>query len=712
MFPLAAALLSVASPVDWFAEIEIPNSETRLAELATTNGFGAFSREWIGAALSTTPPLEAWLDEARERTKPVLWYVPAIEGSHVILPHLLDRFVMQGVLSDPRVSELLDRRFVAVKAPAGGELVERFGLKAPAFIEPGFLVLSPEGEVLARMDRFYAFQPEALYEPLVKLLDGSGFRSSEEYRRCRAAWTARRGEEAGLAFARQAALDGDLATAASVLRELDANAPRVLLASAELSVLLRDAHGARRSLTRLREETVDPELLHEANATEGFLAMRQGELEEAENLLRASLDHGGARAAESGYHLGAVLWATRREADARLAWRSVASEHVGSAWAARADANACVGSDGLPGDGPLPRSMEDVVWAQPVTFERGTADPHPTGDLDAIVRRAVDFLLRQQRSDGAWLGSRWGGSGGPRPEEPVALGPGLFSNIHTAISALACAALHAWRDVRPEAIDSALLLAEPYLLRDDLVFRGEGSTMWVYSDAFRLLHFARSRASSEPLPDEIRAAMQAWVDALVGHQAETGTFLHYPYESTFVPAMVSLCLDEARRVGIPVEPEVFDRTADMLEEARGGDHALFGYLAEYPEVNRSLAGAACRQPLCTLALLRCGRVGLDEVEAGIELFLDNYADYVEPPRKCNFHMPELDGSAGYFFFHNMLATCMAAAASGERRFVVRLRELLCELPEVDGAFLDSGFSYGKSYGTAAALLALAVLRDA
>ena len=56
----------------------------------------------------------------------------------------------------------------------------------------------------------------------------------------------------------------------------------------------------------------------------------------------------------------------------------------------------------------------------------------------------------------------------------------------------------------------------------------------------------------------------------------------------------------------------------------------------------------------------------------------------------------------------------AAWAVGEceaerRELAARLRERLLSLPDVDGTFLDSGFSYGKSYSTAAALLALDAL---
>jgi hypothetical protein len=50
----------------------------------------------------------------------LFWYVPAAAGQHLILPHLLDRMMMVGPLSDPDVTALLNRRFVCLKLPAAG----------------------------------------------------------------------------------------------------------------------------------------------------------------------------------------------------------------------------------------------------------------------------------------------------------------------------------------------------------------------------------------------------------------------------------------------------------------------------------------------------------------------------------------------------------------------------------------------------------------
>jgi len=100
------------------------------------------------------------------------------------------------------------------------------------------------------------------------------------------------------------------------------------------------------------------------------------------------------------------------------------------------------------------------------------------------------------------------------------------------------------------------------------------------------------------------------------------------------------------------------------------------------------------------------------VARAIELYLRHYPLAAAAGRASNFHVPELDFQAGYFFFHDLWATCLATrdagAAGPELRR--RLERLLVALPEPDGSFVDAAFSYGKAYGTAMALAALAALR--
>ncbi len=705
-----------AESIDWYARVDTPDTESELMTLVLSSGLEAHSKEWIQGGLKGLPPYGEWLAEAKRRREPIFWWVTAVEGQHMILPHLQDRYFEIGALSDPTLSALINRRFLAVKAPAGGGLAKQFGLTSPDFLQPGLIVIDPNGELVMKLDRCSVFSPEPYLDLLREVLESSkGLAPSQQLERERRRWRADKTGAHWLRLANEHYLDGDLGAAAAMAHEhleQEGDSAEALLVLARDARIRQDAVLARGFLTRA--EKVAGSRTPSIDVEHGLVAMRLGDFNLAERHFDAALKAQGSRAAEAGYFLGAVRYLSAREELALGAWRQTLQSFPDSIWSARAAAYLRVGTDGLRGEGPLTRSMESVLWTTAPPARPGAGQGHTSEDLQGLVSNAVEFLLMQQRSDGSWHGSRWGAGGGAAPLKPIGEGPGLFGNIHTAISALACSALLAcsrFPDLPGDRISEALERGERYLLRSDLVQRGD-VTAWVYADAFRLGYFASRYPERQACPREVKLQMQGWVDQLIMQQdALGGPFRHYSYNSTFVTAMVMLMLDRARAAGCEVPEFVFEAGSQVLEASREGDQGLFGYLTNAPGVNRTLAGAACRQLLCTLALLKSGRTDRSDVVDALELFCDNYRTLIEPPRLSNFHMPELDGSAGYYFFHNFLAASMATRVVGERgrEFYVRLRQFLFELPDVDGTFLDAGFSYGKSYGTAMALLALCEL---
>ncbi len=630
----APAWNACASAIPWRHAAEVPNTELRLMELVGAGGFTKFSAEWIDAAIKAAPPLDDLLDEARRDQRLLFWYVPATVGQHMILPHLLDRYMTTGPLSDPEVIDVVRRRYVALKLPAGGALARRFHLEAPAFVEPGVLVLDADGEVVARADRISTFSGE---------------------------WLA--------AFLRDAA--GEPATPGS-----------------------HDDAKSRDPLER------------------GRARLAAGRFADAESALAAPIapDVPRERAAEIGYRRGVALYFLRREDDARAAWRETLAEFPNTLFAAKAAACAELGADERLGESPLTRSMLDPR-ALPAAAPRGknctdTSWRRTPDDAADVARRALDFLLLEQRSNGSWPGPRWGGGpdGGLKHE-----------NLEKSIAAVACAAIRSWRALDPAAADAALARGEDYLLDDSKVVRGD-EVAWVYADGYRLFHFARRLPDlSGERRERVLDAMKGWVHELEAQQRTLGgPFRHFiAYSSTFATAAVLACLADARDAGVAVDADVLSGAAAALEKTRGGELGLFGYLIDNPEVTRTSLGAGNRQPLCIHALWRLHRADEAELAHSLELFDASYDRSADLARKTNFHVPSLDHTAGYFFFHNFFPAAEVARALGDRGKDARrsLLAKLCALPEVDGSFIDAGFSYGKSYSTAMALLSLAELLD-
>jgi hypothetical protein len=80
----------------------------------------------------------------------------------------------------------------------------------------------------------------------------------------------------------------------------------------------------------------------------------------------------------------------------------------------------------------------------------------------------------------------------------------------------------------------------------------------------------------------------------------------------------------------------------------------------------------------------------------------------EPSKACGRNDFHSDGELGGFFFCTPCSTrakVVASCGRGQGAHWQRFSELLQQIPEVDGSFLDS-HELGRSYGTAMALLTL------
>jgi len=114
----------------------------------------------VGSAVHWRVDLAAARAESQQEGKPLFWYVPTVPGSPMDRKPELDRYMLAGPFSWPETVALLNAHFVPVKAvPRADEAKER-GLVRGAFIEPGFLVLAPDGKETLRCDRITTHAPD------------------------------------------------------------------------------------------------------------------------------------------------------------------------------------------------------------------------------------------------------------------------------------------------------------------------------------------------------------------------------------------------------------------------------------------------------------------------------------------------------------------------------------------------------------------------
>ena len=130
-----------------------------------------FSRQ-CGSAVPWRGDLQQAMQESQHTGKPVFWYVPTIHGSFMDRQPVIDQYMMAGPFSWPAVVELLRSHFIPVKSEATPEWQERYDkIQAYHFVEPGFVVLNPDGSVRLVIDQLTTLDPTWLAHRLAQSIE-------------------------------------------------------------------------------------------------------------------------------------------------------------------------------------------------------------------------------------------------------------------------------------------------------------------------------------------------------------------------------------------------------------------------------------------------------------------------------------------------------------------------------------------------------------
>ncbi len=566
---------------------------------------------------------------AAEKNRLILWYCPRIPGTHMYRAALLDTYFRTAIFTDPGVVDLVGAKFVPLRMACDQKQFAALKFQRFQFVEPGFLFLTPEGKLVHAIDRVRTFNADWVRAALVAVLQKHD------------AYNAPAGESVV-----------DLIRGGDDGKALEKAAPD------QKALLLRRA-GKYEEALRLEAGPLQ----------RGLALMGLRRYDEA----RASLEKDSS--AEALYHRAAIDWWTGKDPEPRL--REVMKLHPEAPWAWRAAANLAKGPDTLR-DGPLTHHFEDFTVVPPAEAPSSTRLPAP--DVDVAARRALEFLLRAQRENGAWNDARYCYWPDIR----------LLPNVHLAVTALGALALSEWRDLAPERIDAAVARAEKFILDEGRFARGKNEE--AYAETYRLLYFARKKDAP---------AMNRVVTRLTALQDKDGYWGH-EYPNPFTTAAVVHCLSVAKKAGADVPDSYFRKAGDALARTRGEGGRQAYEAGGNPSSEKDAMG---RIAPAELALWECGRGSLENVAAGLDAYWRLLAR-LEAVRSCDFHS---DGElAGFFFFHAVFHSVEAARAlEGPKReeHLRKFRDQILSIPEWDGSYLDS-HELGKSYGTAMALLIL------
>ena len=632
----------------------------------------------------------AFLDEAIARAasedKLVFLHVPRIieessRGRQMYRAPVLDVYMRQVIFCDAEVTELLESRFVPVRMTLDEELCERFSLRPLKFVEPAVIFLDGKGEVVHHIGHIRTFDAMWFASLMRNVLAEAG----------RAPVEANAPKEDGS--------DGLLAAAAH-LRRLRRPAEALAKVDAAEALLEHEEAEWRASLGEERPSRDDPTRVgfqtarNEIELERGRLRTLTGDALEALVPLGSAFRGGSA---EAGYLLALNRLALGDEAGAVSLFQVVAQRFPDTMYGRRAAANVTMGPDNRPLGAAL-AGFEHMGYLPESSYAGLPADtswngPAPT--REEMIERGVRFLLSQQRGDGGFTESRyayWGSSD-------------ITTNTWVAITALACTALlENHTALGPEGekrIDEAVRRGQEFLF--DPKHLNRGSNEDVYADAYRLIYLSRLM---QHFPEGNEWALDRAgeiIAAAAERQGDDGFFAH-EYRNAFCTGVMLWSLFEARGVGAEVPGAVIEAGAKALLSARY-ENGAYSYGGAARGDEGSLKDACGRMPMCEAVLMRAGEGRRERLAFAMDNFWA-YFDRLEQVRRNDFHS---DGElAGFFFFHDFFHTSEVLrelpddlVAPMKQRFF----EILQDIPELDGSFVDS-HEFGRSYGTAMALLTL------
>ena len=364
---------------------------------------------------------------ASERNRLILWYCPRMYGLHMYRAVLTDRYMKAAAFTDPGVVDLIREKFVPLRMCCDADTGKALNLKPFDFVEPGFIVMTPDGKIVHRIDHIRTFGSDWFRAALVAVL-----RKNPDFNKPA----------------------GDTVDA--------------LVRGGDDEKAFDAAPADVKALILRRAGKYEEALSVGGSATQrGLALLGMKRSSEARAVLEAETTP------EAMYHLAAIDLGTGKNPEARL--RALMKKHPDSPWAWRAALNLVKGEDSLP-QGPLVHHFEDYSFRP---FESlPTSTRLPATEVDGAARRAVDFLLRAQAEDGVWRDARYA----YWPDAKI------LPNVWMAVTAMSALALSEWRSVDPARIDAALARAES-ALRDERLLNPDRNEE-IYAQAFRLHYFA------------------------------------------------------------------------------------------------------------------------------------------------------------------------------------------------------------------------------
>lgn len=373
-----------------------------------------------------------------------------------------------------------------------------------------------------------------------------------------------------------------------------------------------------------------------------------------------------------------------------------------------------------------------LALASFASAEETAAPKHVSvADIDAAMKRGVDFLVSHQNPNGSW--------GGPTKTKGLNIYaplPGAHHAFRAGATGLALSGMIDSGDKRPEvaaAIDKAAAWAAEELPKLRRADQTTTYNSWGHAYGMRALTRLYQRETDPAEKAKWRELAQQQSDLANRYEDVNGGWGYLDiYDNlatqkpsglptSFTTATVLLAMAEARDVmGVKLNDKIVQHALTGLRMQREPD---FSYVYSFPhrmrpraDINRP-AGSLARSQSCNACLRIYGDAKVtDEV---LLTWADRFIarqGFLSNGRKRPVPHEAPFRIAGYFYYYGIYYFTVAAdllPADTHAKYAEQLAAILLPLQETDGSWWDYPlYDYHQPYGTGYTLMALAWCRKA
>lgn len=364
-------------------------------------------------------------------------------------------------------------------------------------------------------------------------------------------------------------------------------------------------------------------------------------------------------------------------------------------------------------------------------FEESKQPVASTANVDASIKRGIDFLVGFQNPNGSW--------GNPTLTKNLNIYapiPGAHHAFKAGASGLAISGMLDCNDPRPE-VQASLAKAAAWVAAElPKLRRAEQTTTynaWGHAYGLRAItRFWQHEADPTKKAEWLRLG-QEQVDLVNRYEDVNGGWGYLDiYDglttqkpsgipTSFTTATVLLAMEEARRImGVKLDDKLVAHAVAMLGRQRTPDssyvYSNMHVMAPRLPINRP-AGSLARSQACNAALRVYGeKLITDEVlDQWAERFLDRQG-FLDMTRERPVPHEGPFQIAGYFYYYGIYYFTESAKhlpKDKQAAYAKRLAAIILSHQQKDGSWWDYPlYSYHQPYGTGYALMALAWCKEA